>query len=97
MSLSFSSTDGSVFAAWDIFYCVRARSGPGNIRFHPKHVLTSGNFGESHLSPVFTPTVTNDPVILASFIVLAESNNRDNVIGARRGFIVVDDTSFVIT
>ena len=66
---------GSGEALWD---------NPGNLAFNAQQVLAHFQAHVSHLTPVLSPTVSDDPVLGSSLWVETPTSEGDNVVGALR-------------
>mmetsp|Transcript_6337 Transcript_6337/g.8294 ORF Transcript_6337/g.8294 Transcript_6337/m.8294 type:complete len:214 (+) Transcript_6337:73-714(+) len=87
----------SVLATCDVLGGERARGGPRDVILNAHHVLSSHDACESHLSPVFSPAVSHDPVVLARLLVLAKADDGNNVVGLGGSGVVVEDSSLVVS
>lgn len=65
------------------------------MRFNGQGVVTGINVEVTHLSPVFSPAVANNPVVAASRFIESPSDNRDDVID-RTGFRGIKNTTLVV-
>lgn len=80
--------------AWVIRFRPRSWGDPCTILFNFQGVLTTLDTEESQLSPKFTPRVTYDPVLEVLLLVVSPSNDRDDVVGVRRG-VLCDNATIV--
>ena len=97
MILNLATALLSVLRTGHVLNGERSRGHPCDMIFDAHHVLTGSDFSESHLTPVLTPAVPDDPVVLLGIRILAETCDGDDVIGlGGRGF-VIENTTHVIS
>mmetsp|Transcript_699 Transcript_699/g.834 ORF Transcript_699/g.834 Transcript_699/m.834 type:complete len:209 (-) Transcript_699:432-1058(-) len=72
-----------------------SRSCPSDGTFDSQQVFAHCNSEVSHFTPVFTPRITNNPILFFRFIIHAPSYNTNNMIGTCRMRIIVKNTTTV--
>jgi len=87
----------TIFVARKVFNRKRTRCGPGNRGLNAQRIFTEHNTEVATFSPVLTPTITDDPVLLTSFFIQAPAYNGDDVIHHHVPKMrIVDDSTLVL-
>lgn len=72
------------------------RSHPIDLFFNSKDILPHLHAKETHFAPIFTPTVTNNPVGHLFFFIEAPANNANFVCNLSSGVFISKDSALVV-
>lgn len=84
----------AILTAGEVVDREATRSRPGDLAFNAQQVLTRRKTHVTHLTPVLTPAVAHDPVLLS--LLGTPSNNTDNMVGTLRVFRLGKDATTVL-
>ena len=87
---------GSIFIARKVLHREGFQRRPGNFRFNAQGILAHNDAKITHLTPILSPAITDNPVFLVRFFILTPSHDRYNVIDHHMQPVGIrHDSSFV--
>jgi len=87
---------GSIFIAWVVGDSESSWSCPGHFALDSQQILSDLQSHVSHLAPVLSPGVANDPVLDAAVLVSGPANDGNDVVGVLIETVIGEDAAGVL-